>query len=163
MKRMSCKRPLVIWNNRHSGLEPHLLPSCIKWPKIKEIKCSSFLILSIHMVFQAQELPPSVSFAKCVLLWTSLESEEAFCSSRFFRRQPRNPFVIFSACVRGLQKRPLGERGTLNKGRGYFWEGFGMEGSSGVERWKVYCCRESLKCSIWKVGEASSVFELLQG
>lgn len=115
------------------------------------------------MVFQAQELPPSVSFAKCVLLWTSLESEEAFCSSRFFRRQPRNPFVIFSACVRGLQKRPLGERGTLNKGRGYFWEGFGMEGSSGVERWKVYCCRESLKCSIWKVGEASSVFELLQG
>lgn len=70
-------------------------------------------------------------------------------------RQPRNPLVICSVCVRGLQKSPLGERG-LNKSRDYFWEGFGMEGSSAVEREKVYCCTESLKCNIWKVGEAQA-------
>lgn len=79
-----------------------------------------------------------------------------FCSGRFFRRQPRNALVICSSDVRGLQKRPLGERRTLNKSTGYFWESFGMKGSSGVERWKMYCCTESLKSNIWKVGAAQA-------
>lgn len=33
-EKMSCRRLPGVWNNRHSGLEPHLPPSCIMWPKI---------------------------------------------------------------------------------------------------------------------------------
>lgn len=131
MKKRSCKRPLGVWNNRHSGLEPHLPHSCVMWCKILEIKCSFFLMLSLHMVFQAQDLPPNLSFAKWVLLQTPLElsvTRNLFFSGRFFRRQPRNPLVICSSGVRGLQKSPLGERGTLNKSRDYFWRVLAWKG-----------------------------------
>lgn len=57
MKKKWCERPLGVRTNRHSGLDPQFPPSCIMWPKILEINCSSFLIPSLHMVFQAQDLP----------------------------------------------------------------------------------------------------------
>lgn len=79
-----------VWNNRHSCLETHFPPSCIMWPTVLEIKILIFHLnpLLTHGL-QAQDLPLSFSFAKWILLWTSLESamRKLFFSGRFFRRQ----------------------------------------------------------------------------
>lgn len=85
-----------------------------------------------------------------------VSDKEPFLLWQVFQETAQKPSCHLQfGCQRASEEPPRGERNLESEQR-LFLESFGMERSSGVERGKMYCCTESLKCNIWKVGEAGA-------